>query len=167
VGSNPAGAAFTARSASPEQTGQIAAATARYLRPGDVVLLKGGLAAGKTTFVQAVARALGSADAVTSPTFALVHFYTGRNERIMHVDAYRLSGVREFRDLGLDDYVAESVTLIEWGDVVEVDFPSHLSIEITSDASADDDRLLAFGCAGLDWPPRLQALRDELAVLVS
>jgi tRNA threonylcarbamoyladenosine biosynthesis protein TsaE len=153
--------AFTVRSASPGQTGQIAAVVARYLKPGDVVLLMGGLAAGKTTFVQAVTRALDSADAVTSPTFALVHFYTGRTGRVMHIDTYRLSSVHEFRDLGIDEYLDESITLIEWGGLVEADFPAHLRVEITQ-AASQDDRVLAFGSAGLDWPGRLQALRDEL-----
>src|SRR5690348_342361 len=87
-----------------EGTGTIAGLLAPHLRPGDAVLLKGGLATGKTTFVKALAAAMGSTALVTSPTFTLAQFYPSPQGTILHVDAYRLSGIHEYRDLGLDDY---------------------------------------------------------------
>src|SRR5436189_4987054 len=95
--------AFAVSASGPEGTAAVAARLAARLRPGDVVLLTGDLAAGKTTFVQAVTRALGSTDPVTSPTFALAQFYETPVAPILHVDTYRLSDVDEYRDLGLAD----------------------------------------------------------------
>ena len=71
---------------SPARTAAVAAAVAGQLRAGDVVLLHGELAAGKTTFVAAAAAALGSPDQVTSPTFMLAQFYAGGRVPVLHVD---------------------------------------------------------------------------------
>lgn len=155
---------FSVLSDSPQRTVSIAAALAPHLRAGDVVLLTGGLASGKTTFVQGLAAALGSSDAVTSPTFALAQNYVTRAAPILHIDAYRLSGVHEFRDLGLDEYIEESITLIEWGDIVAEDFPCHLTLALQcgSDLPADSRRIsVASHCDG--WQHRLELLRDEVS----
>src|SRR5437870_4402660 len=109
---------FSVRSTGPEQTCEIASALAAHLRVGDVVLLTGGLASGKTTFVKGVAAALGSPDTVTSPTFMLAQAYASPRGRILHVDAYRLSGLPEYRDLALDEEAADSITVVEWGELV-------------------------------------------------
>src|SRR5699024_6452372 len=74
-----------------EQTQQLAQDLARRLRAGDLLVLTGGLGAGKTTFTQALAEALGVADRVSSPTFVLArtHRATGSGPGLVHVDAYR------------------------------------------------------------------------------
>ena len=147
----------------PDRTGLIAAALAPHLRAGDVVLLTGGLAAGKTTLIQALTAALGSADRVTSPTFALVNMYAASPAPVLHVDAYRLSGVHEFRDLGLDEYIEESVTLIEWGEVVADDFPCHLVLELERPpGSGDDDRTITVTAECEEWLSRTPAICDDL-----
>ncbi len=91
---------------------------ARTLRPPPslAVGIAGELGAGKTTLVRAIARGLGVVEPVTSPTFALVHRYTGGEATVYHVDAYRLKPSERKTDLGLDDALAEghSVVLIEW-----------------------------------------------------
>jgi tRNA threonylcarbamoyladenosine biosynthesis protein TsaE len=156
-------ASFGVPSDSPERTAAIAGALARHLRAGDVVLLAGGLATGKTTFVGGAAAALGSAEPVTSPTFALVHIYTCRPVPLLHIDAYRLSGVHEFRDLGLDEYIEESITLIEWGDIVADDFPCCLSIEFEFVADSATQRRLTLRPVGDGWAERLPELRDDLS----
>src|ERR1700751_4055446 len=142
-----------------EGTGTIARMLAPHLGPGDVVLLKGDLATGKTTFVKAEAAAMGSESGVTSPTFTLAHFYPSQRDTIMHIDAYRLSGIHEYRDLGLDDYLDDSVTLVEWGEKVLEDFPSHLMVEFQCDPSAPDVRVLAFTSDSPRWVPVLNALQ--------
>lgn len=89
---------------------------ARALRPQAVVGISGALGTGKTTLIRAIALGLGVTEPVTSPTFALVHRYTGTAITIYHVDAYRLARPREALDLGLDDMLREPdrVMLIEW-----------------------------------------------------
>lgn len=145
-----------------EGTGAVAAMLAPHVRPGDVVLLKGGLATGKTTFVKALAAAMGSQKAVTSPTFTLAHFYPSGQGTILHVDAYRLSGIHEYRDLGLDDYLDDSVTLVEWGEKIAEDFPCHLMVEFQCDPSAPDVRVLAFGSDCPRWVSVIDAMQTGL-----
>src|SRR4051812_50117545 len=74
----------------PAETEAIAAELARRLAPGDVVLIRGELGSGKTTFVRGAARALGVEGAVTSPTFTIGQVYAGRDLEVAHVDLYRL-----------------------------------------------------------------------------
>ena len=145
-----------------EGTATVAAMLAPQLRSGDVVLLKGGLATGKTTFVKAVAAAMGSQAVVTSPTFTLAHFYPFEHGTILHVDAYRLSGIHEYRDLGLDDYLDDSVTLVEWGDKIADDFPCHLAVEFDCDPTAPDVRVIDFSSGCPRWRPVLDTLQAVL-----
>lgn len=145
-----------------EGTGAVAAMLAPHLRPGDVVLLKGGLATGKTTFVKAVAAAMGSRSVVTSPTFTIAHFYPSEQGTILHIDAYRLSGIHEYRDLGLDDYLDDSVTLVEWGEKVAEDFACHLMVEFQCDPSAPDVRVLAVTSDSSRWMPVINAMQTGL-----
>jgi len=86
-------------SSSSEQTRAIATVLASSLGEGDVVVLSGDMGAGKTTFVQGAAEALGVKARVTSPTFVLMREYEGR-ARVVHVDVYRLSSLQELIDLG-------------------------------------------------------------------
>lgn len=123
-------------------TNAVAEDVAANLRVGDVVLLAGGLATGKTTFVKALVSALGSSAIVTSPTFTLAQFYATACGQALHIDAYRLASVHEFRDLGLEADIEESITLIEWGERVADDFPCALTVEFAHDASAPDLRVL-------------------------
>lgn len=146
----------------PEGTRTVGAMLAPYLRPGDVVLLTGGLATGKTTFVKAVAAAMGFQSVVTSPTFTLAHFYPSELGTILHIDAYRLSGIHEYRDLGLDDYLDDSVTLAEWGEKIAEDFPCHLLVEFQCDPSAPDVRALAFTSDCPRWVSVINTLQTGL-----
>jgi tRNA threonylcarbamoyladenosine biosynthesis protein TsaE len=157
---------FSVLSQSQADTAAIAGRLAPRLRSGDVVLLTGDLAAGKTTLVQALAAALGSDDPVTSPTFALVQNYAGASGPILHADVYRLAGIHEFRDLGLDEFIEESITLIEWGESVAEDFPCHLSIGLERDDSMPaSHRKVTFASDCDAWHARITALRDELAAM--
>ena len=101
---------------SEEETESAGERLAASLATGDVVLLYGDLGAGKTAFVRGLARGLGaSADDVSSPTFTIVHEYSGR-ARLYHVDLYRLEP-SEVDDLGLDDLVsADGIVAIEWAE---------------------------------------------------
>jgi tRNA threonylcarbamoyladenosine biosynthesis protein TsaE len=133
----------------------VAAALALYLRAGDAILLKGPLASGKTAFVQELVAALGSKAEVTSPTFTLAQFYPIADGTFLHIDAYRLSSVAEFRDLGLEDFVPESITAIEWGDIIEEDFTNALTIVFEFVPNQDNWRKLTFSAAAERWQPVL------------
>jgi tRNA threonylcarbamoyladenosine biosynthesis protein TsaE len=141
-----------------EETARMAAALAPYLRAGDAILLKGPLASGKTAFVQELVAALGSKAEVTSPTFTLAQFYPIADGTFLHIDAYRLSSVAEFRDLGLEDFVPESITAIEWGDIIEEDFTNALTIVFEFVPNQDNWRKLTFSAAAERWQPVLVGL---------
>ncbi|MGQ9809493.1 MAG: tRNA (adenosine(37)-N6)-threonylcarbamoyltransferase complex ATPase subunit type 1 TsaE [Armatimonadota bacterium] len=104
---------------SPDETEHFGRELASRLQPGDVVLLEGGLGAGKTVVVRGIVRGLDSTDHVSSPTFVLVHEYRGRYP-VAHADLYRLSGPADLEDLGLDEYLdGRFVVLVEWPERAE------------------------------------------------
>src|SRR5438874_13262228 len=117
-----------------EATARFGQRLGELLFPGAVVALVGPLGAGKTHLVRAVAEGLGVRNpaAVNSPTFVLIQEYPARLP-IYHFDAYRLSGPREFAELGVDEYSpGDGVCLVEWADRVAATLPAdHLRIEIT------------------------------------
>jgi len=95
------------------------------LEPPCVVTLEGDLGAGKTTLVQAIARGYGVRDAVTSPTFALVHEYHAPRSPVFHLDLYRLNGPRQLANIGWEDVLASSaVVLVEWPERAAGELPS-------------------------------------------
>jgi tRNA threonylcarbamoyladenosine biosynthesis protein TsaE len=144
-----------------EDTRAIGAALAELLQAGDGVALTGELGAGKTTLVQGVARGLGFAGHVVSPTFTLVREYPGRL-RIHHVDVYRLERVQDVLELGFEEMVdADGVLLVEWGDAVEGLLPAeHLSVELT--VPQDERRRLVVTGTGASWAIRWERLEQAL-----
>ena len=111
---------------------------------GSVTGLLGGNGAGKTTFVQGLARGLGVTGRVSSPTFVLVHEYAaGRGLRLVHVDTYRLgvSAAGEAEAMGLDELLADpgAVVAIEWAERVAGLLPAdHLLIELGYGAAEEE-----------------------------
>jgi len=101
-------------SAAPEETEGRGERLASALRAGDVVVLSGPLGAGKTRFVTGLARGLAVHGRVRSPSFGLVHEYSGRLP-LIHVDLYRL-GEREADGLGLDELLERGTLVVEWGE---------------------------------------------------
>ncbi|WP_417217167.1 tRNA (adenosine(37)-N6)-threonylcarbamoyltransferase complex ATPase subunit type 1 TsaE [Arthrobacter sp.] len=101
----------------PESTQELAARIGSSLRAGDLLLLTGELGAGKTTFTQGLGAGLGVREGIISPTFVLsrIHPSLTGGPDLVHVDAYRLSGIDELEDLDLEQGMDRSVTVIEWG----------------------------------------------------
>ena len=123
----------------------IAGIIAEMLAPPRIVVLRGDLGAGKTTLAKGWVAALGggAGEDVTSPTFTLVHEYTGRKGKIYHLDLYRLQDERELAALGLDEMADEpgSLMLVEWGEK----FASVLEradAEVAMAALEGDERIL-------------------------
>jgi tRNA threonylcarbamoyladenosine biosynthesis protein TsaE len=102
---------------SPAATREVGRQLARELRAGSVVALEGELGSGKTQFTKGVVAGLGSATEVTSPTFTLVHEYSGGRLPIYHFDFFRLEDRQSAARLGLDDYFfGDGVSIVEWAD---------------------------------------------------
>lgn len=110
---------------SPEETQALGRTLAADLRPPCWVLLQGELGSGKTTLAKGIACGLGAAqpDEVTSPSFTLVHEY-GHDNKVYHVDLYRIEDARELATLGLEDLRAQrATTIVEWGERLGNDLP--------------------------------------------
>jgi len=108
-----------------EETFTLGRRLGALLFPGAVVALEGGLGAGKTHFVRAVAEGLDIPDSrvVSSPTFVLIQEYAARLP-IYHFDAYRLARVDDFSDLGAHEYFqGDGVCLVEWADKIAPTLP--------------------------------------------
>lgn len=112
------------------------------LRKGDVVSLRGSLGAGKTVLAKGIAKALGIAEAIVSPTFTLVQEYDGK-EKLYHLDLYRLSGEDEFESMGGEEFLyPDGITLIEWSEKIEDMLPDStifVTVDILPDGSRDID----------------------------
>jgi len=101
---------------SPERTRQIGAIIAEHAPLGTVIALHGDLGAGKTCFVQGLARVLAREDDVHSPTFTIINEY-GDGPTIHHVDLYRLDDKASIRDLALDEiFGGGSIVAVEWAE---------------------------------------------------
>src|SRR4051812_33013141 len=113
---------------------------AGLLRAGDLVVLTGGLGAGKTTLVQGIGAGLGVRGEVTSPTFVIARVHRGGRLPLVHADAYRLSSVDEVDDLDLDASLDDAVTVVEWGEgLVESLADDRLELRIARSADSEDD----------------------------
>ncbi|MES2273847.1 MAG: tRNA (adenosine(37)-N6)-threonylcarbamoyltransferase complex ATPase subunit type 1 TsaE [Chlamydiota bacterium] len=101
-----------------EDTSAFAVEVAGALVPNTVIALFGDLGSGKTTFVQALARALGIDEPVASPTFAILNIYEG-SFPLYHFDLYRLKDGADFLKLGFEEYFQrDGVCMIEWPDII-------------------------------------------------
>src|SRR5713226_2053889 len=131
---------FTTHSA--EETVALGRELAPLLAPPKLVLLRGDLAAGKTTLVKGIAQGFQAAleEDVTSPTFTLVHEYCGPAVTLYHIDLYRVDTPRELETLGIDDLMTENgVLLIEWGEKF-ARFERERDVEIALERISESER---------------------------
>jgi tRNA threonylcarbamoyladenosine biosynthesis protein TsaE len=147
---------------------------ARLLRPGDLVILSGGLGAGKTTLTQGIGDGLGVRGPITSPTFVIARVHppvpgqrgtsastapVPAGPALVHADAYRLGSALELDDLDLDTDTAASVTVVEWGEgLAEGLSADRLEITITpdrtgpaGDTGSDAPRTVRIFAVGERW----------------
>ncbi len=112
----------------PGETRRLGQRLGRQLQSGDVVLLSGDLGAGKTVFVQGVARGLGYESPVSSKSFVLLGEYAGR-VKLYHADLYRLEEPEQAEELALEEVCADGALVVEWPERAEGIFsPDHLIV---------------------------------------
>jgi len=134
-----------------EQMQQLGEKIGKILKLGDVVVLTGELAAGKTVLTQGIATAFGIKN-VTSPTFVISRIHKGV-PNFIHIDAYRLldSGVNSFIDLDFESYLSNSVFVIEWGAAfVTTLTDQYLDIKI-SQGDNENSRNIKINGVGQRW----------------
>ena len=121
---------------SQDELPDVARAVIRSLGRRTVVAFRGGMGAGKTTLIREIVAALGSADTVTSPTFAIVNQYKAGKERIHHFDFYRIDDQREAYDFGYEEYFySGDLCLVEWPEKIEPLLPDNvMTVRITVDS---------------------------------
>ena len=118
----------TTRSAA--ETEALGALLAKHLAPGDVVLLRGELGAGKTTLVRGACRALGIESPITSPTFTIGHLYPG-SIAVAHLDLYRFTGLSSAEWGDLEPYFDDTIAFVEWPDAgIAALPPARLSLSL-------------------------------------
>ena len=117
-------------------------------RPGDLLFLFGELGTGKTTLTKGIAQGLGINVEITSPTFQLLKSYCGRMV-FNHLDLYRLEDTGQLDIISPEEFIAEGVTVVEWGKLLlaRLNHPDHLEImlEFGSEPSARNVSLIAYG----------------------
>jgi tRNA threonylcarbamoyladenosine biosynthesis protein TsaE len=148
---------------SADETLALGRRLAALLRCGDVVVLSGGLGAGKTVLAKGIAAGLGVTEPVVSPTFTIVREYEG-DVPLLHLDVYRLDFLQEVIDLGLDELLdGHAVTVVEWGEAVSALLPQdrlEVALMLLPPEEADDDtRVIELQGAGSSWVERATALR--------
>lgn len=104
---------------SPAETEALGQRLAQQLQPGAVIAYTGDLGAGKTAFTRGLARGLGIAERITSPTFTIVNEYQGGRLPLFHFDMYRLGSSEELYEIGWEDYLARGgICAVEWSEIV-------------------------------------------------
>lgn len=160
--------AIELRSPRVEYTHALGATLGKIVRGGDVLALQGDLGAGKTNFVQGLARGLDIIEDVNSPTFILANEYTGGRLPLYHIDAYRIEHAAQAEGFGLDDYLnGEGVTVVEWAERVRAALPRDI-LWIQFDYVSESERHLQANAYGpragellLQWKTELgHAARD-------
>lgn len=121
-------------------TQKIAYEFSKKLNAGDVVCLYGEMGAGKTAFVQGLAKGLGIDEPVMSPTFTIVNEYYGRLP-LYHFDVYRIADSEEMFDIGYDEYIyGDGISVIEWPQLIEDILPSnHYNVSVIKDYNEHEE----------------------------
>lgn len=147
-----------------EQTARLAAHLAARFQAGTVITLDGDLGAGKTSFSQAVAKAIGVSEIVNSPTFTIIKEYEGDTFPFYHMDVYRLSQ-EEADELGLDEYFyGEGITLIEWASLIEDLLPPD-RLSITIEHAGETGRMFKLAPLGNPYEQWCKELKENGIVL--
>ena len=124
---------------SPAETEAVGAALGRVIPAGTVIAYEGDLGAGKTAFTRGLARGLGCAEQVTSPTYTIVNEYISGRLPLFHFDMYRLRSADDLWDIGWDDYLDRNgVCAVEWSENVRDAMEDAITVRI--EKTGDESR---------------------------
>jgi tRNA threonylcarbamoyladenosine biosynthesis protein TsaE len=138
---------------SAEETAAWAARLGATLQAGCFIAIDGELGAGKTVLAQGVARGLGVAGPVVSPTFTLLRAYDSGRLPFYHFDVYRIGGADELDDIGFFEYAAgDGVCVCEWASLIAAELPPD-RIDVSIERTGESARKITWGAAG--HPPRM------------
>ena len=126
--------------ASASETEAFGALLAGLLEPGDVVLVRGELGAGKTTLVRGACRSLGIEEPVTSPTFTIGHLYRG-TMTVAHLDLYRFVGLSPAEWGDLEPYFDGTLAFVEWPDAGVAALPEARALVMLEHVAPDERRI--------------------------
>ena len=146
-------------SKSAEETRRLGERLGALLRAGDVVLLSGELGAGKTVFVQGIARGLGFDGSVSSKSFVLLGEYAGR-VRLYHADLYRLVTPEQVQELALDEISADGVLVVEWPERAGEGVLPEEHVRVEFDVRGEDSRVLRVTALGRRASELVEGLRS-------
>ena len=134
---------------SPKETEKLGQALGQRLQPGTILAYEGDLGAGKTAFTRGLARGLGAAEAVTSPTYTIVNEYLSGRIPLFHFDMDRLSCADELWDIGWEDYLERGgVCAVEWSENVAEAMENAVTVRIEK-LGEDTRRITIEGGEGL------------------
>lgn len=146
---------------SPDETFKLGEKVAELLVDGIVICLQGDLGAGKTLFVQGLAKGLEIREEVTSPTFALLNIYQGR-KTLYHFDLYRLDFSEELYDIGFYEYLEreDGVTIIEWPDKFPDELPQEYLLFKIERTINNNERFIEISSNGTKYNEILEELKE-------
>lgn len=168
-----------------DETQALGEALGRRLTAGDLLMLRGGLGAGKTTFAQGIGRGMQVRGQVSSPTFivARVHPSLVGGPDLIHADAYRINGLDDLETLDLDSTIDECVTIVEWGEgKTEAMSDTRLEVDVTRPVGGvaqhdgdivdleqmdDGHRRISFHPHGERWREVLEAAAEEAGLTLN
>ena len=148
-----------------QQTHTLGRIIGEQASPGQIVLLAGGLGAGKTTITQAIGRGLAVDEKhyITSPTFSIIHEYPGRIP-LYHMDFYRIADEVELIELGIEEYLyGNGLAVIEWPERLGTLTPVE-RLQIKLDITGETSRTATLTADGPGWRPILTTVADNLTI---
>ena len=154
-------------SGSPAHTSEVGKRLSSFLKSGDLLLFSGELGGGKTTFISGLAKGLKVSGDLSSPSFTILNQYKAGRLRFIHVDLYRLDGLVEFENIGLDEYIYDEkcIICIEWGekakDFIKKDYLM-LDFQYILDENSIEKRKIIFKAESPGWEKRLKQIEEVL-----
>lgn len=140
-----------------EDSIELASNLADILEKGDILLFTGEIGAGKTTFIQALAKKLGIKELVTSPTFVIHMLRDSGRIPLSHVDLYRLNNDDEVESIGFEEYFDSAITAVEWADRYSRFEPPYIELHFEY-GSHENERIVSIYPNGGDWNNRLNGV---------